>query len=111
MHDKSTPAPFPAVRADAGVMRRVLSDSAELMMVEFAFEQGAVGKLHNHVHVQATYVYSGRFRFTVGDEQHDLQPGDSIVIPSNVMHGCTALEAGKLIDTFTPRRDDFLPTA
>lgn len=33
---------------------------------------------------------------------------DMIVIPSNVEHGCVALEAGSLIDTFAPRRDDFL---
>lgn len=91
-----------------GARRRVLSHSPELMMVEFAFEAGAVGALHNHPHIQGTYVESGRFRFTMGDEEHEIGPGDSLVIPSNVVHGCVALEPGSLIDSFTPRRDDFL---
>ncbi|MEL6522840.1 MAG: cupin, partial [Pseudomonadota bacterium] len=34
--------------------------------------------------------------------------GDSLIIPSNAVHGCKCLQSGKLIDSFTPRRDDFL---
>ncbi|WP_417669070.1 cupin domain-containing protein [Roseibium sp.] len=100
---------FPEVAADPGVTRQVLSDSPELMVVAFRFkEEGAQGKLHNHPHVQSTYVESGRFRFTVADESFDVGPGDSFVIPSQAMHGCECLQPGTLVDTFTPRRDDFL---
>jgi quercetin dioxygenase-like cupin family protein len=99
---------FPAVPADPGVIRQVLSDSPELMVVAFRFDQGAEGRLHNHPHVQSTYVESGRFAFTVAGEDIEVGPGDSFVIPSNAMHGCRCLEPGTLIDTFTPRRDDFL---
>ena len=38
----------------------------------------------------------------------DIGPGDAFVIPSGAEHGCLCLEAGELIDSFTPRRDDFL---
>lgn len=99
---------YPAFHPDHGVTRRVLSDSPELMMVSFRFETGAEGALHDHPHVQSTYVQSGRFRFTVGSEEFDVGPGDSFVVPSGARHGCKCLEAGELIDTFTPRRDDFL---
>ena len=100
---------FPEVDADPGVRRQVLSDSPELMVVAFRFQaEGAEGKLHNHPHVQSTYVESGRFSFTVGDQTFDVGPGDSFVIPSNAVHGCRCLEPGTLIDTFAPRRDDFL---
>jgi len=54
------------------------------------------------------YVQSGQFEFTVGDQQYQLNPGDSLVIPSDTTHGCKAVAAGVLIDTFTPRREDFL---
>ena len=37
-----------------------------------------------------------------------LQPGDSFVIPSGQTHGCVCLVPGTLVDSFTPRRDDFL---
>ncbi|AMN52155.1 cupin [Labrenzia sp. CP4] len=100
---------FPEVTADPGIRRQVLSDSPDLMVVAFRFQQeGAEGKLHNHPHVQSTYVESGRFRFTIDGETFDVSPGDSFVIPSNALHGCVCLEPGTLVDTFTPRRDDFL---
>ncbi len=105
MHVKT----FPEVTADPGVKRQVLSDSPQLMVVAFRFrEPGAEGKLHSHPHVQSTYVESGRFRFSIGGEAFEVAPGDSFVIPSGATHGCICLEPGTLIDTFTPRRDDFL---
>jgi quercetin dioxygenase-like cupin family protein len=100
---------FPAVAADPGVIRQVLADSPELMLVSFRFlHAGAEGRLHSHPHVQATYCAAGRFRFTLGDAQFEVGPGQSFVIASNVQHGCLCLEPGELIDSFTPRRADFL---
>ena len=91
------------------VTRQVLSDHPELMVVAFRFAvAGAIGALHNHEHVQSTYVESGRFRFTLGETEQEFGPGDSFVIPSGQRHGCVCLVPGKLIDNFTPRRDDFL---
>ena len=99
---------FPVVSADPGVTRQVLAERPELMVVSFRFEAGAVGKRHNHPHVQSTYVESGRFSFFIGDDTFEVGPGDSFVIPSEAFHGCKCLEPGRLVDTFTPRRDDFL---
>lgn len=99
---------FPVFQADSGVTRQVLADAPELMVVAFRFDKGGQGALHNHVHVQSTYVEAGRFRFSMDGDEFEVGPGDSFVIPSNAVHGCTCLEAGTLIDCFTPRRDDFL---
>ncbi|WP_170476249.1 cupin domain-containing protein [Ruegeria arenilitoris] len=98
----------PIVPTDPGVTRQVLADHPNLMMVSFRFDEGAEGLLHQHPHVQATFVKSGRFEFTVGDVKKVLGPGDSIIIPSNQKHGCICQEEGELIDCFTPRRDDFV---
>lgn len=101
---------FPVIEADEGVTRQVLADHPDLMVVAFRFaKEGAEGALHNHPHVQSTYVESGRFRFQVGDEINEVATGDSFVIPSGATHGCVCLEPGTLVDCFTPRRDDFLP--
>ena len=100
---------FPAVDTGGGVIRRVLSESPEIMLVEVSFPADGVGAAHSHPHVQSTFVKSGRFEFTIGAESFEVGPGDAFVIPSNAVHGCRALgEPGVLIDTFTPRRDDFL---
>lgn len=100
---------FPVVPTDPGVTRQVMADHESMMVVSFRFAtQGATGKLHNHPHVQSTYVKSGRFQFTMDGEDFEVGPGDSFVIPSNAQHGCVCIEPGELIDCFTPRRDDFL---
>jgi quercetin dioxygenase-like cupin family protein len=100
---------YPIVETDEGVTRQVLADHPDLMMVAFRFgKAGATGAIHHHPHVQSTFVQSGRFRFTVGDEQREVGPNDNFVIPSNLPHGCVCVEPGTLIDCFTPRRDDFL---
>lgn len=98
----------PVVTTGPGVTRQVLSERPELMIVAFRFDRGGVGALHSHPHVQATYVASGRFRFTVDGVETEVGPGDSFVIAGDAIHGCACLEEGLLIDSFTPRRDDFL---
>jgi len=99
---------FPIVETGKGVTRQVLSENQELMIVSFNFEKGGEGALHNHPHTQSTFVRNGRFRFTVGSNEFEVTEGDSFVIASGETHGCVCLEDGELIDSFTPRRDDFL---
>lgn len=99
---------FPEVSAPHGVTRQVLSENEALMVVSFSFPDDARGDLHSHPHTQSTYVESGHFTFTIDGDDFDVKAGDSFVIPSNAVHGCVCHQAGRLIDTFTPRRDDFL---
>lgn len=91
-----------------GNRRRVLVSRPELMQVEFAFDEGAVGVLHSHPHVQASYVAEGSFEVTIGGVTTLIGQGGSFIVPPNVTHGVKALTAGRLVDCFTPRRDDFL---
>lgn len=91
-----------------GNRRRVLLHTDELMMVEFAFDMGGIGALHSHPHVQASYVAEGRFEVTIDGRSEILDTGSSFIVPSNLVHGVKALEAGRLVDSFTPHRADFL---
>lgn len=100
---------FPIVDAGPGITRQVLADHPDLMVVKVDFAKaGASGALHSHPHVQSTFVQSGMFKFSVDGRETEVGPGDSFVVASGVEHGCICLEAGTLIDGFTPRRDDFL---
>ncbi|MFD0979590.1 cupin domain-containing protein [Tropicimonas aquimaris] len=96
------------VDSGEGVERRVRAETQDLMVVEFRFSTGGVGALHSHPHTQSTYVESGVFDFTMNGETRRISAGDCFVIPSNAEHGCVCVEAGLLVDCFTPRRDDFL---
>ena len=91
-----------------GVSRRVLAHTDQLMIVEVNFEAGGEGSVHTHPHFQNTYVRSGKFRFTVDGEPVEVGPGDTLAFPSNIPHGTLCLEAGTLLDVFTPMREDFL---
>jgi quercetin dioxygenase-like cupin family protein len=100
--------PHPPVDLGGGVTRRILAESPEMMVVEVAFGKGASGAPHSHPHVQSCLVKSGRFEFTIDGRSFEVGPGDAFIVPSGAEHGCRNIEAGVLIDTFTPRRDDFL---
>lgn len=93
---------------ETGVIRKILAYSDELMMCEITFEEGAKGNAHSHEHLQITYVAEGSFEFTVDGETSVVNKGDSVYIPSNAVHGVTCLKAGKLVDVFNPKREDFL---
>ena len=91
-----------------GVTRRILAYNDGLMCVENTFEEGAVGALHSHPHTQITYVVSGKFTFTIDGITKTVTPGDTMLKTDGVVHGCTCLEAGILLDIFTPMREDFV---
>ena len=97
-----------AVTAAEGVTRRVLSYDDTVMCVENVFETGAVGAMHSHPHTQLTYIVSGRFRFTVGEETMEVTAGDTLLKKNGVPHGCVALEGGVMLDFFSPMRKDFV---
>ncbi len=102
-HSQAQPQP-----AGEGVTRRVLAYGRDAMCVENVFETGGVGALHSHPHTQITYVVSGRYRFTIGDETREVGPGDTLLKEEGVVHGCTCLEGGILLDFFTRMREDFV---
>lgn len=94
--------------AGEGVTRKILTYRDEVMMVRVRFEAGAVGPLHSHPHIQCSLVESGVFDITISGRTERLGPGDSFLVPPDAVHGAVALEAGVLVDVFTPMREDFV---
>jgi quercetin dioxygenase-like cupin family protein len=72
------------------------------------FEKGAVGPLHRHPHRQSTFVVEGVFEAAIDGNKKTLKKGDAFFVAPDLEHGVTALEAGSLIDIFTPAREDFI---
>ena len=94
--------------AGDGIRRKIMAYDPSLMLVKVDFEQGAVGAVHKHVHVQITHIESGVFEVEIAGDKKVLKAGDGFHIASNVEHGVVCLEKGVLIDVFSPMRDDFL---
>lgn len=104
---------FPGDQSDLetvadGLSRKIGAYNDNLMVVEVHFETGTTAPLHHHRHEQITYVMSGKFEFTVGDKRYVVTAGDSLYKQPNIEHGATCLEAGTLLDVFTPHREDFV---
>jgi quercetin dioxygenase-like cupin family protein len=91
-----------------GLKRKILGYDSKLMMVRVEFESGTVAAKHHHPHRQASYIESGTFEVEIAGEKQTLKAGNGFFIPPDVVHAVTALEAGSIIDAFTPAREDFL---
>ena len=88
--------------------RKVLAHDEDAMICHLYFEKGGIGTPHKHVHTQICYILSGVFDFTLDGKTERISAGDSVYIPSDVIHGLECIEKGELLDVFTPERKDFL---
>ena len=91
-----------------GIKRKVYGYDESIMLVKAKFEAEAVGTLHEHHHAQVTYVESGVFEMSIGNQKKIIRKGDGYYVPPHAVHGCVCKEPGVLIDVFSPHREDFL---
>lgn len=96
------------VASAPGIRRKVLCYDDGIMLVRFAFEPGAVGAEHSHPHKQCSVIESGSFDVTIAGQTKRLKAGDSYLVAPNLLHGAVAVEAGVIVDVFSPPREDFL---
>ena len=91
---------------------RYLAHSDHLMMVVIDFEDGPQDQPdppHSHPHEQVTYVAAGDLLFFINGEPQRLTAGDVITVPPDAPHTIQLLSAHvRLVDTFSPIREDFL---
>lgn len=81
------------------------TDTNTVNFIEVA--AGCSVPLHRHVHQQMSFVLEGIFEMTVDGVPRQLDKGLYAIIPSNVEHGGKAITDCKLIDIFSPARDDY----
>lgn len=67
---------------------------------------GASFPEHQHPHEQTVMVLDGELELRVGGETHRLTPGTVFAIPGNVPHAGTAIVETRVLDVFSPPRDD-----
>mgnify|MGYP004703001115 FL=1 len=92
-----------------GITRQILGYDGHIMMVKIKAEKsGPVGVEHAHYHPQVTYVSSGKFEFTIGNEKKVVTAGDGMYMEPDVRHSCICIEPGIIVDCFSPMREDFL---
>ena len=95
-----------------GIERRLIYTN-NLMLVNVEFSDGPTTEpdpFHSHEHEQVSYLAEGEiFLFVADEEKQHLKAGDHFAIPSNIPHTIQRLtNYVKIIDCFTPIRDEFL---
>ena len=91
-----------------GVDFELLANGQKSMVTKMNYKIGDKVPIHNHPNEQAGYVISGKIRLQFENNDQELTSGDSYVIPENVNHSVEVIEAGEVIDVFTPPRKDYI---
>ena len=103
---------LPATTVKEGTTRRVVY-TKNLMMAVIDITSGPWEEpepYHSHPHEQIACIAEGEIIFYCeGREEAHLKEGDTYAIPSGLKHTIKALTASvRLIDCFTPIREDFI---
>lgn len=78
-----------------------------MSLVFWDVEEGAVVPQHSHMNEQIMQVLEGKFEFTVAGVTKVYAVNDLVVIPEHTPHGGRAITACKLMDVFSPVREEY----
>ncbi|MFB6319563.1 cupin domain-containing protein [Saccharicrinis sp. FJH54] len=102
----------PYEKVKEGLQRKIIHTD-KLMTVVIDFTNGPWSEPeppHNHPHEQTAYVAEGELIFLCeGEPDQHLKAGDMYAVPPNKMHTIQLLSAtARIVDNFTPLREDFM---
>ncbi len=91
-----------------GVDFVVLSIGNDSMVTKMLYKSRDKVPFHTHPNEQSGYVISGKYILHFDGQEYELSSGDSYSIPANIEHSVEIVEAGEVLDVFTPIRQDYL---
>lgn len=97
---------IPEVEYIPGFLGRMLHTESTTLAY-WNIKKGAQLPEHHHVHEQIVNVFEGELQMVIGGKEMILGPGDTFAIPSDVPHSGVALTACRVLDVFTPAREDY----
>jgi quercetin dioxygenase-like cupin family protein len=83
--------------------------SGQMTFVYWEIAAGTLLPTHSHIHEQVAHTFEGRFEITVDGQTRILEPGSVFVIPPNAVHSGRALTDCRILDVFSPIREDYIP--
>ena len=91
-----------------GIKRQTVANGKTMYQMLATLEAGSKMPAHQHLQEQIVHILSGRMKLIVDGTAHEMKPGDSFYLASNVPHGVETLEETRVLDTFSPPRDEYL---
>jgi len=98
----------PWIEICPGIKRRTVAHGRTMYQMIAQLEAGSKMQEHRHLQEQVVHILEGKMRLIVDGTPHELAAGDSFYLASNVPHGVEAIEDARVLDTFSPPRDEYL---
>jgi quercetin dioxygenase-like cupin family protein len=98
----------PWIEICPGIKRRTHASGMTMYQMMAELLAGSIMPEHSHPQEQIIHILSGRMRVIVNGATHELTTGDSYYLASNVPHGVETVEDTRVLDTFSPPRDEYL---
>lgn len=91
-----------------GIKRQTLTSGKTMYQMLATLKAGSTMPAHQHPQEQIVHILSGRMKLIVDGTPHEMKTGDSLYLASNVPHGVETIEVTRVLDTFSPPRDEYL---
>jgi unsaturated pyranuronate lyase len=91
-----------------GIRRRTVTHGETMYQMLAELKAGSKMPEHQHTQEQIIHILSGRMTVLANGGAHDLGPGDSYYLASNVPHGVETPVDTRVLDTFSPPRHEYI---
>ena len=98
----------PTVEICPGITRQTVAHGKTMYQMVATLAAGSRMPAHSHDQEQIVHILEGKMRLIVDGVPHELSSGDSFYLASNVSHGVETLSQTRVLDTFSPPRNDYL---
>ena len=98
----------PSIEICPGITRRTVANGETMYQMIATLMAGSRMPEHRHVQEQIVHILEGQMRLIVDGVPHELSKGDSFYLASDVPHGVETILPTRVLDTFSPPRDDYL---
>jgi quercetin dioxygenase-like cupin family protein len=98
----------PWIEICPGIKRQTVANGNTMYQMVAELDVGSKMPEHQHPQEQLVHILSGRMKLIVQGTPHELTTGDSYYLAANVPHGVETMEETRVLDTFSPPRDEYL---
>ena len=98
----------PWIEICPGIRRQTAASGKTMYQMTARLDAGSKMPEHQHPQEQIVHILEGRMKLIVNGTLHELTAGDSFYLASNVPHGVETIEDTRVLDTFSPPRDEYL---
>jgi quercetin dioxygenase-like cupin family protein len=98
----------PWIEICPGIKRQTVASGKTMYQMVAHLIAGSRMPEHQHPQEQIVHILEGRMKLIVAGTAHELTRGDSFYLASHVPHGVETIEETRVLDTFSPPRDEYL---